>query len=330
MKCAKCNKSLKTNAAKVVHEKHCDGFGSGLDKKKKSAKWLCPVCDQHIHSRRERHVEICDGLGPGAMKRKKHGYYIPVSQRSKNKDLPQCTLCNDFGVESRRKYIHHLTNAHDGARIIDTDLKYLVANFNDCGYDTKKEILLRLANFSCSECGYNKRRKCGTTILQMDHIDGDHNNNSKENLRILCPNCHALTDTFGNFGNIGNNKRKARIRPGNTDYNEAVAKKKLLREKLQIEKLQNTLAKKVEKKKTKSLADKMKADFNKAFMEEVLSTYESGEIDYSKFGWVTKLARKRSEKAQVVGRRVRTLMPEFYYEHCFCRGKAKYYANYKK
>lgn len=32
--------------------------------------------------------------------------------------------------------------------------------------------------------------------LELDHIDGNHNNNNLKNLRILCPNCHALTETY--------------------------------------------------------------------------------------------------------------------------------------
>jgi len=30
----------------------------------------------------------------------------------------------------------------------------------------------------------------------MDHIDGNTENNAKENLRLLCCNCHALTPTY--------------------------------------------------------------------------------------------------------------------------------------
>lgn len=36
----------------------------------------------------------------------------------------------------------------------------------------------------------------GPIPLQLDHVDGDRTNNELENLRLLCPNCHALTDTY--------------------------------------------------------------------------------------------------------------------------------------
>lgn len=40
--------------------------------------------------------------------------------------------------------------------------------------------------------------------LELDHIDGDSTNNEKSNLRFLCPNCHATTETYR-----GKNKNKA-------------------------------------------------------------------------------------------------------------------------
>jgi 5-methylcytosine-specific restriction endonuclease McrA len=40
--------------------------------------------------------------------------------------------------------------------------------------------------------------------LELDHIDGSHQNNTLDNLRLLCPNCHSLTPTFR-----GKNKRPA-------------------------------------------------------------------------------------------------------------------------
>jgi 5-methylcytosine-specific restriction endonuclease McrA len=32
--------------------------------------------------------------------------------------------------------------------------------------------------------------------MHVDHIDGDRTNNTYDNLRILCPNCHSQTPTF--------------------------------------------------------------------------------------------------------------------------------------
>ena len=59
---------------------------------------------------------------------------------------------------------------------------------------TARRFLLLQSPF-CFVCGLNEW--CSKPlVLGLDHIDGDGRNNSLENLRLLCPNCHSQTPTF--------------------------------------------------------------------------------------------------------------------------------------
>ena len=52
-----------------------------------------------------------------------------------------------------------------------------------------------LLSAECDICG--RARWLDEEIpLQLDHQDGDKDNNNLRNLRLLCPNCHALTPQY--------------------------------------------------------------------------------------------------------------------------------------
>lgn len=62
---------------------------------------------------------------------------------------------------------------------------------------TIKNYLIKQANGACPQCGWDKKNpQTGRTPLEVNHIDGNWENNVPTNLEVLCPNCHAITSNY--------------------------------------------------------------------------------------------------------------------------------------
>lgn len=69
----------------------------------------------------------------------------------------------------------------------------------------RKRIVLEQEN-KCNLCGISIWNNKPIT-LELEHKDGNNQNNSRDNLECLCPNCHSQTDTWR-----GKNKKEKRDR----------------------------------------------------------------------------------------------------------------------
>lgn len=77
------------------------------------------------------------------------------------------------------------------------DLKTYLNNSKDIQSNKIRIKLLRegYKEAKCESCGLTSW--LGQEIpLEVHHIDGNRHNNIIENFQLLCPNCHALTDSY--------------------------------------------------------------------------------------------------------------------------------------
>jgi 5-methylcytosine-specific restriction endonuclease McrA len=101
--------------------------------------------------------------------------------------------------------MYHGLNEFNRKRKIPTD-QILVKDSTYARHNLKRRLIEeKLLLYKCSCCGNVGEYNNKPLVLQLDHINGINNDNRLENLRFLCPNCHAQSDTYA-AKNIVNKK----------------------------------------------------------------------------------------------------------------------------
>lgn len=74
--------------------------------------------------------------------------------------------------------------------------------------DRVRTYLFRKYNNKCAECGWGETNPfTGNIPLEIHHKDGNSHNTTPDNVVLLCPNCHSLTENY-RVANKGNGRRK--------------------------------------------------------------------------------------------------------------------------
>lgn len=95
--------------------------------------------------------------------------------------------------------------------------------------DHMKSVLIDLrGGHKCENCK-NEMWQGQPIPLEVHHIDGNNMNNSLENLRLLCPNCHALTD---NYRTKNKNPKEKRNEISEENFKEALEQSPNIRQAL--------------------------------------------------------------------------------------------------
>ncbi|MEU9501621.1 HNH endonuclease signature motif containing protein [Streptomyces sp. NPDC048196] len=119
----------------------------------------------------------------------------PVNSRSR-------TLFAQWVADHSLDTSHFLGQAHqrgkaDFDRLTPTDI--LVKHERGRRTPTsllRRALLERGTAERCVDCGTGASWHGRSITLEIDHINGDRYDDRAENLRLLCPNCHAVTDTW--------------------------------------------------------------------------------------------------------------------------------------
>lgn len=126
----------------------------------------------------------------------------------------KCANARNFSVETKSKISNSLKqsaklNANKPKRkLTDEELakwresikktyknKYDSMSFDELSIWKKRDRLISEQQGKCADCGLSEW-KSQPISLELDHKDGNTDNNSRENLWMICPNCHSTTDTW--------------------------------------------------------------------------------------------------------------------------------------
>ena len=126
----------------------------------------------------------------------------------KREKLEKECLCCGKQIPNRNKFCDNKCQNEYRRKLIYEDIEKDNGSYH---HETYKRFLISKYGEKCMECGWSEKHPNTNIVpIQLEHRDGNSENNNLDNLKLLCPNCHSLTPTFGalNKGNGRKNRYK--------------------------------------------------------------------------------------------------------------------------
>ena len=126
-----------------------------------------------------------------------------------------CIECKKMRRAGKKSNITPKIRAEIARRSHESKLKDTVLEWQSGVYiprtnRTLRRLISSVDGYKCSSCGileWNGRQ----IVLEVEHRDGNGENNSPENVCLICPNCHSQTSTYKG-ANRGNGRHYRRVR----------------------------------------------------------------------------------------------------------------------
>lgn len=169
---------------------------------------LCQTVISFENKRNEFCSHSCAAVVINSRRHAKNAFPIPPHP---------CLNCGiEIKISRKRQYCSHTcVQEHRSKIYIENWLAGKEDGITCGGMNTTNYIrnwLHETRGEKCEECGWaEKHPLTGKIPIQLHHVNGIATDNKPENLKLLCPNCHCLTDTFGGR-NRGNGRSIRTIR----------------------------------------------------------------------------------------------------------------------
>ena len=135
-------------------------------------------------------------------------------KKKKKKSNKKCINCGKELQNRNNKYCNNICQNeyqnNEIFKLIESNNLHLNNSSTESRW-VKKYLIIKYGE-KCMKCGWNEIHQItGNVPIQINHKDGNTENNKLNNVELLCPNCHSLTINFGSL-NKGNGRTERKIR----------------------------------------------------------------------------------------------------------------------